>query len=492
MVTVKLIGVFITNTLTENLQKLRPELPYLVGILSNNGQRYASVLVTEDSGTEIFYTLGRSEKGLTPQSRIDPVNASLGVCLSISDGTTTYSIATNSLDINFLARKAREFSSQVDVGIGIPHELVEDSYLDKHWVTETVLDPTKTDKNVVIGILQRLAEKMINTDVRIVNARTYHDSRAKHKLFSDNYKTLSQTLYSCSVGLIPTARDDDQRIAFRIIQAPGYEVLADLPEDIANELGEEVLLHLGARKIEPGEYRVILGPRAAGLVAHESFGHGFEADRIVVNSARGGDFIGKRVGSDLVIIRDFPGIPGKNGSYFFDDQGVVVEGPTTMVQNGILNEQPLTDMNSFLKLSKRLNVRRSPNGRVETYDHPVYPRMSNTYFDTDSRGINFDEMCERVDNGVYLDQGYSGMEDPLGWGIQLTFLRGWKIRDGKVTRECFYMPAGTGNVPDLLQSIDMIGDSLEIGGSARCGKGHKEFVRVSSGGTYISGKLVLA
>jgi TldD protein len=49
----------------------------------------------------------------------------------------------------------------------------------------------------------------------------------------------------------------------------------------------------------------------------------------------------------------------------------------------------------------------------------------------------------------------------------------------------------TGYVPDLLKSISMISDSIEAGGTGYCGKGYKEWVKVSDGGPYIKARIRL-
>ena len=50
----------------------------------------------------------------------------------------------------------------------------------------------------------------------------------------------------------------------------------------------------------------------------------------------------------------------------------------------------------------------------------------------------------------------------------------------------------TGYVPDLLQSITMVGDAGEINGLGMCGKGHKEWVKVTDGGPFLKFKARLA
>jgi TldD protein len=83
------------------------------------------------------------------------------------------------------------------------------------------------------------------------------------------------------------------------------------------------------------------------------------------------------------------------------------------------------------------------------------------------------------------------MEDPKNWGIQCWILYGREIKDGEITNKIFSPILMTGYVPDLLNSISMISDDLELSGVGSCGKGHKEFVKVSSGGPYIKAKARL-
>lgn len=66
-----------------------------------------------------------------------------------------------------------------------------------------------------------------------------------------------------------------------------------------------------------------------------------------------------------------------------------------------------------------------------------------------------------------------------------------EIRDGKLTRKIFSPIVLTGYVPDLLKSISMMSDKVLLCGSGRCGKGHKEWVKVSDGGPYIKAKIRL-
>src|SRR5262249_54219056 len=125
---------------------------------------------------------------------------------------------------------------------------------------------------------------------------------------------------------------------------------------------------------------------------------------------------------------------------------------------------------------------RTPNGRRQDFTRKVYARMSNTYF---GRGTTPPaDIIAGVERGVYLRQAESGMEDPMSWGIQVTAHYGEEIRNGRLTGKLFAPVGITGYVPDVLMSISAIGDDFELTGGT-CGKGHKELVRVSSGGPHL-------
>ena len=66
-----------------------------------------------------------------------------------------------------------------------------------------------------------------------------------------------------------------------------------------------------------------------------------------------------------------------------------------------------------------------------------------------------------------------------------------EIKDGKFTGKVFSPIVLTGYVPDLLKSISMMSDECELAGTGYCGKGHKEWVKVSDGGPYIKARIRL-
>jgi TldD protein len=92
---------------------------------------------------------------------------------------------------------------------------------------------------------------------------------------------------------------------------------------------------------------------------------------------------------------------------------------------------------------------------------------------------------------MFLHSGSSGMEDPKGWGVQISGIVCERIKNGKLTGEFFYEASMTGYLPTILGNVTAISKQADLTGDAgMCGKGHKEWVRVSSGGPYITIKDV--
>ena len=98
---------------------------------------------------------------------------------------------------------------------------------------------------------------------------------------------------------------------------------------------------------------------------------------------------------------------------------------------------------------------------------------------------------QQVDRGVYLTKLTHGMEDPKGWGMFLGALIGREIRAGKLTGKLFSPVGITGYVPDVLASVDGVAGDFTTR-PAGCGKGHKEYVPVSTGGPHIRFRARLA
>jgi predicted Zn-dependent protease len=258
--------------------------------------------------------------------------------------------------------------------------------------------------------------------------------------------------------------------------AGGFEA-APLPEARWQRFEHGVALLPTTKPIPPGNYDLILDGEWAGMLAHESFGHGSEADVIVCGRTRAEQFLGNRVGSPLLWIQDSPSMPGRSGSFFFDHQGTLA-GTTQIIREGIFTA-PLTDRAS----ARELGFLPSANGRRQSPLHKSYVRMTNT--DVLPGNTPLEDMVADVEHGFYLEFPLGGMEDPKGWGVQIEGLLAREIQNGSFSGRCFGPVVLTGYLPDLLGSIRCVGDTFQSDGMGYCGKGCKEFVKITSGGPAI-------
>ena len=81
------------------------------------------------------------------------------------------------------------------------------------------------------------------------------------------------------------------------------------------------------------------------------------------------------------------------------------------------------------------------------------------------------------------------MEDPKNWGIQCTALYGKEIVNGEFTGKMISPVVMSGYVIDLLESISLVSKDFKVNGSGSCGKGYKELVRVSDGGSCLKAEV---
>ena len=304
------------------------------------------------------------------------------------------------------------------------------------------------------------------------------------KLFVTEHRDLRQS-YVYSEGMAAALVEGEERTDFAYT-AQSERFGPELFDHVEDRIPEVLRIAkdlASAERVEPGEYEVITSPEVTGLIAHEAFGHGVEMDMFVKGRALGADYIGKRVGSDLVTMHEGALCAEDTSSYAFDDEGTPA-GDVTEIDCGILRTG-ICDALSAL----RLGIKPTGNGKRQDFSHKAYTRMTNTVFDSGTSTL--EEMIASVKKGYLLEGMQSGMEDPKHWGIQCILDRGYEIIDGKLTGKVVSPLIMTGYVPDLLGSVSMLSADRQIDGAGYCGKGYKEWVKTAQGGPYLKAKVRL-
>ncbi len=323
-----------------------------------------------------------------------------------------------------------------------------------------------------------LRDRILNFSEDVVNARVVFFEEDEETIFVNKHKNLYQKipLKTLVVVAFVKAEDGSMRTAYKSFVSNDYDIFGRADKKFSVFTDEIVNLRK-AKKLKGGKYKVILSPKLTGLLAHESFGHGMEADTMMKDRALASEWTGKRIGSENVNIVDYPAVSGKHGEFFFDHEGNFAR-KTYLVKNGVINE-PMADVYS----KSRLDLKFSANARFESFDHKTYTRMSNTYFEAGEE--NVEDMISRVEDGILITSTSGGMEDPKGWGVQIQGNFGQRIKNGKLVDEFYDGFALTGFLPDIIKNISGISKEFEIDGGGKCGKGHCEWVRVSEGGPYL-------
>lgn len=348
---------------------------------------------------------------------------------------------------------------------------------------EMEIDPLELGDEKIVEKLKKLQKQGMDFDERIINCGVSTNYKIYSNLFLSKNKDLEQNLiWSCISISVNTKRGEEVKTAYDSASINGgLELLDELPSKVEKVAKIAVEL-LDSEPIKPGEYECICDPSTTGMIVHEAFGHGVEMDMFVKDRALAQKYIGEYVASELITMHDGNAVD-QTATYYFDDEGTLSHD-TIIIDKGIL-VSGISDLQSALVLG----TKPTGNGRRESFMRKAYTRMTNTYFEPGKDKL--EDMIASVKDGLLLEMPFSGMEDPKNWGIQCMVNYAREIKDGKLTGKMYSPIVLTGYVPDLLKSISMVSDTLELNGAGACGKGYKEWVKVSDGGPYIKARIRL-
>jgi TldD protein len=237
-----------------------------------------------------------------------------------------------------------------------------------------------------------------------------------------------------------------------------------LLEELCQKAVNRTIILFDATQPPAGEMPVVLGPGVTGVLLHEAIGHGMEADFNWKKISTYCTMIGKKVAEPFVTIIDDGTVPNLLGSVNFDDEGTPGQ-KTVLVDKGILT--------SYMhdKISARnYKVKPTGNGRRESYQHYVIPRMRNTYMLAGA--AKPEDVIQAAGKGIYV-QDVSNGQVKIGEGDFAFYVsQGRLIENGKLAAPIKDVNI-MGNGPKMLSNIIMLADDFEfsVGGAGACGKG---------------------
>ena len=474
------------NSESEYIKSIRPTAKALVEELCAHFE-YASLLALDSRGKN--YRVQRS--GVTVSD--EPLYCSRGFVIRYTKNKKLYEYSFSSLtkeEIPGIVAHAKELCDDGTYSEKDGYENRADFVLREEpcvasYATEYELDPEEYGDSRIIEDLSAARDAALDSDERVFDAVTRCSYKKYTKLFLSKEKDLCESVMWTTATVITLCKSGDRiKDSYQgFSNLGGAEIIRKMAEEGVALSVKHATELLSSEQITPGEYECICAPDVTGMIVHEAFGHGVEMDMFVKDRALARDYIGKRVASDLVTMHDSACAVKEAASFFFDDEGNVSRD-TLIISKGILLGG-IADAVS----ADTLGVAPTGNGRRESYERKAYTRMTNTYFEAGSDSV--EDMIASVKHGFLLEEARSGMEDPKNWGIQCMVGIAREIRGGVLTGRIFSPVVLTGYVPDLLKSISMTSKETHLCGTGFCGKGYKEWVKVSDGGPFIKARITL-
>ena len=429
---------------------------------------YTDVRIEDYFQTNINFTLGELD-----ESRIRDYKAAF---IRIFDGKRWYYASTSDVEniqdeIDKLAGFAKPDPDinnnkivkkfQVNRGRFIKFEDDDVSKISKEEKTELL-------KSYYPVIAEKSAVKMWRA--------FYLDTHSVKEFYSSKGSDLVFDNQICGFALSFNLAEGDTKFS------EGYKKASNSYKDLLGKEGEISAYYdrsyeflQKAESMEAGKYTVILSPEAAGVFAHESFGHKSEADFMLGDETMKKEWaIGTKVGSDILSIVDDGNLAG-SGYVPYDDEGTKAE-KTYLVKDGRLAGR-LHSSVTAAELEEEL----TGNARSMSYEFEPIVRMTTTYIKEGEKTRK--ELFGEVKDGLYVEtiKHGSGMST-----FTIAPSLAYRIRDGKIA-EPVNVSVITGNVFDTLGEIDGLSDEAEllsfVGGG--CGKMEQWPLAVGFGGPYV-------
>lgn len=318
------------------------------------------------------------------------------------------------------------------------------------------------------ALLERLNQEMLITDRRIVDSQAAYHDRVTERWVATSDGTLLYDLrpeVRLSAGAVAHEENVMER-AFESWSARGGWKSVQEAGALFRIAARRAVAQLAAPRVRAGTYPVVLDPRAAGALVHQTIGHLSEADAL----ARRPDLdqlmrAGKQVGSDLLTIGDDGSASGLAGSQTFDDEGSPTRN-TLLVQHGVLVGRLHTR-----ETAARAGARPTGNARASSFRHVPEARLTNVYI-SNGKGT-LDDLIRGISFGLYCTDAIGG-QSHLG-RFALTVASGQVIRDGKLAEQVKPLVLA-GDMVDTLKRVDAVAGDFRwnhlASSCTRAGSGH--------------------
>jgi TldD protein len=279
---------------------------------------------------------------------------------------------------------------------------------------------------------------------------------------SDGHIAEDERIYTLALIQVIAAEGDVLQTGYEPVGGlTGFELFEETPfEDIARKAAQKAVTLLSARKAPGGRMPVIISAESGGTMIHEAVGHGLEADLVQQSLSVYMGKVGEQIASPIVTIIDDSTLAHKRGSFRFDDEGVKAQ-KTVLVEKGILKGY-MYDRLSAMKEG----TSSTGNGRRQSYKSRPIARMSNTFIAPGKEDPQ--KIIRSVDKGFFVSKMGGGQVNTVTGEFVFEVSEGYLIEKGQVG-EPVRGATLIGNGPEVLKSIDMVGNDIGFA-IGTCGK----------------------
>ena len=305
---------------------------------------------------------------------------------------------------------------------------------------------------------------------------TYLDRSSNFRFLSSLGADIEYDYQTCGLSFSFSMAEGEKKFTgFWQKGATRFDELSGVENELRAAVEEQAAFMRGSVPVEAGQYPVVLSPLAAGVFAHESFGHKSESDFMLSDASMKDEWqLGKTVASPILSIAEYGGVPG-SGFVPYDDEGTKAR-KNYLIKNGVLAGRLHSAMTAAA-----LGEELTGNARAVDCTFEPIVRMTTTYIE--GGDLTFDELIAPIKKGYFIktiNHG-SGMST-----FTIAPSVAYEVIDGKLGRPV-QISVITGSVFETLGLIDGLTKDSEMlsfvtGG---CGKMEQMNLPVGFGGPYV-------
>jgi TldD protein len=349
------------------------------------------------------------------------------------------------------------------------------------WKSAFEKDPFEVSIDNKIQFLLSLNESAMKTPgVNFVNSFMGFVNEQKFYASTDGSRIEQYIIRvdpSFTVTAVNRANGDFQlRSSLGGPQSMGYEYIEKYDwKREAQQAGEEAVMKLKAKAIDPGKYDLVLHPSNLWLTIHESVGHPTELDRSLWMEANyaGTSFLTPDKIDKLQFASKIMNFvadrtqPAGLATVGYDDEGVPAQRWHLIKDGVFVDWQTTRDLAAMTGQKKSYGCNHG-----DSWGSISFPRMPNVSLQPGPDNTSLDDLIAGVEKGIliYGDGSYS--IDQQRYNFQFGGQVFWEIKNGKrgeMLRDVAYQSRTT----DFWNSCDGLGGqaTYELGGTFSDGKG---------------------